>query len=363
MNYYVIGIGGTGAKCIEALTHLCAAGMMPGAEKMPDGTLSPPVKLYALFVDPDKANGNLERARTTLDHYVDCKQLKLGNTNFLKTEIVRPKPDVWSPFDDGSPSRLDHFFKYYDLETTHPAAAHLFDVLYSPAEKNTQLDQGFRGHPSIGAAVMAKTIQLGQDEPWKTFREQLGNDTKVSGGAKIFLFGSVFGGTGASGLPTIARLIRDEKEIAQTNLRLGGALVLPYFSFTGSTKELKASSENFLMNTKVALKYYNPERMSGIYNAVYLFGDESPSPVDFHIGSGDQKNEPHFIELYAALAAIDFFKSQDPKGYSMLARHEANQLNWNDLPDGNEGNTIKQQMGHLARFTFAYLSVYLPMLE
>jgi len=32
MNYYVIGIGGTGAKCIEALTHLCAAGMMPDGE-------------------------------------------------------------------------------------------------------------------------------------------------------------------------------------------------------------------------------------------------------------------------------------------------------------------------------------------
>jgi hypothetical protein len=26
MSYYVIGIGGTGARCIEALIHLAAAG-------------------------------------------------------------------------------------------------------------------------------------------------------------------------------------------------------------------------------------------------------------------------------------------------------------------------------------------------
>jgi hypothetical protein len=29
MSYYVIGIGGTGAKCVEAFIHLCAAGLMP----------------------------------------------------------------------------------------------------------------------------------------------------------------------------------------------------------------------------------------------------------------------------------------------------------------------------------------------
>ncbi|MBI1923905.1 hypothetical protein HYR99_06605 [Candidatus Poribacteria bacterium] len=354
MNYYVIGIGGTGAKCIEALTHLSAAGMMPEGE------------LYALFVDPDRSNGSLERAQVTLQQYVNCKQLQLGTTNLFKTGIIRANPDVWSPFSDESRPRLDNFFHYTLLRETKPEAAHLFDVLYSPAEKETTLERGFRGHPSIGAAVMTKTVRLGQGEPWQTFRNRIAQEGKGGPGAKIFLFGSIFGGTGASGFPTIARLIDNELvAIGKENVKLGGALVLPYFSFTPDTNdnELKASSENFPMNTQAALKYYYQQANTKIYKAVYLCGDESQSPVAFSIGGNTQRNEPHFIELYAALAAIDFFQSKNPQGYPLLARHQANQLDWKDLPDSNGGNTVKQKIERLARFAFAYLSVYLPMLE
>ena len=46
MGYYAIGIGGTGAKCLESLIHLAAAGMMPDGD------------LHLLFVDPDTSNGS-----------------------------------------------------------------------------------------------------------------------------------------------------------------------------------------------------------------------------------------------------------------------------------------------------------------
>jgi hypothetical protein len=359
MNYYVIGIGGTGAKCIEALTHLCATGLMP------DG------QLYALFVDPDKANGSLERAQITLQQYVNCLQLQLGATDLLKTTIVRAKPDVWTPFGEETQPSLNNLFQYNSLKVTNQAAAHLFDALYSRAEKETTLEKGFRGHPSIGAAVMAKTVQLEEVEPWRTFLNNIKNDVGAGTGAKIFLFGSIFGGTGASGFPTIARLIRDVlKTIGQANARLGGALVLPYFSFIpDASNQLKASSENFLMNTQAALKYYYQQDNTNIYDAVYLCGDESLSPVTFSIGAKTQRNEPHFIELYAALAAIDFFFKQEPQGYYMLARHDKNQndqknkLEWYDLPHDKGSDTVKQKIGQFVRFAFAYLSAYLPMLD
>lgn len=358
MNYYAIGIGGTGAKCIEALTHLSAAGMIPDGE------------LYSMFVDPDKANGSLERAQITLQQYVDCeKRLALGSTDFLKTRVVRPDPDVWSPFGDEARPRLGSFFKYSDLEVEQPAAAHLFDVLYSRSEKETRLDMGFRGHPSIGAAVMAKTVKLGEVEPWQTFRKQMAIDAGGGAGARIFLFGSIFGGTGAAGFPTIARLMHNELESmgGAEHIKIGGALVLPYFSFIpeGDEDELKANCENFLMDTQVALKYYHQERKTNIYDSVYLFGDECLSPVKYSIGAKTQRNEPHFIELYASLAAIDFFKGGETQEnqYFMLARHQENHLGWNDLPDGNGGNTVKEKIEQLARFAFAYLGAYLPALE
>ena len=73
MSFYVIGIGGTGARCVESLIHLAAAGMMPDGE------------LHVLFVDPDESNGSRDRAEKTLTKYVECKeQLELGKTNLLK---------------------------------------------------------------------------------------------------------------------------------------------------------------------------------------------------------------------------------------------------------------------------------------
>ena len=358
MAYYAIGIGGTGAKCLESLVHLAAAGMMPDGE------------LYVLFVDPDTANGSLERAQQTLTRYVMCKDtLQLGQTPLLKTKIVSAEPNLWTPLEDHANPRLDSFFHYNALRTSKDsarvAAAHLFEVLYSKQERETTLEYGFRGHPSIGSAVMAKTVNLGENEPWDTFRKRLAIDTD----AKVFLAGSIFGGTGASGFPTIARLVHNELEkIGGVNVKLGGALILPYFSFLSEDdNELQAKSEAFLMNTQAALKYYHLWNQTGIYDAVYLFGDESRTQVDTHLGGQNQRNAPHFIELYGALAAIHFFganfEADQPAQYFMTARRQNNRLQWEDLPDGNHGHTIRSKIGQLVRFAFAYLSVYQPMLQ
>ncbi|MBI3650564.1 MAG: hypothetical protein HY231_05895 [Acidobacteria bacterium] len=353
MRYYIIGIGGTGAKCVEALTHLCAAGLMPEGE------------LYTLFVDPDKANGSLERAEITLQQYTRCQQLKLGATDLFKTPVTVAKPGVWSPFNDANPT-LEKFFRYTNLKMNDAGAAHLFDVLYSPVEKVTSLEKGFRGHPSIGAAVMANTLELGKGEPWKTFREKIGQDVRAEDGAKIILIGSIFGGTGASGVPTIARLIHNElKKIGQENAKVGGILMLPYFSFSPVTDEkLRADAEDFLLNTQAALKYYHQQDELGIYDAVYLLGEQELSPMKApSIGGRSQRNEPHFMELYAALACLDFFGRKNPTKYSLVARQQASSVTWNDLPYFQGQQVLHQKLNQLARFAFAYLGSYYPMLE
>ena len=355
MGYYAIGIGGTGAKCLESLIHLAAAGMIPEGE------------LYILFVDPDTANGSLERALGTLSRYMAFKDNpQFAEMHLLKTKIFSADRNLWTPFTEQAQPRLDQFFEYNSLSMANDnscvAAAHLFEVLYSETERKTTLEQGFRGHPSIGSAVMAKTVNLGEEDPWRTFRQRLANDTD----AKVFLAGSIFGGTGASGFPTIAQLIKNE--LKEKNVKLGGALALPYFTFIPEEdNELKAKSEHFLMNTQAALKYYHLWNKTGIYDAVYLFGDESRTEVENSLGGPGQQNAPHFIELYAALAAIDFFgknfeANQDAQ-YFMIARRQNNRLEWADLPDGDNGSTVQSKIGQLARFAFAYLSVYRPMLQ
>ena len=347
MSYYAIGIGGTGAKCLESLIHLAAAGMMPDGD------------LHLLFVDPDTSNGSRARVEETLADYVKCKdRLDLGKTHLLKTKIVPANPILWTPFRETNPS-LDRFFHYENFRGS--PAGKLFDVLYSRSEKESPLEEGFRGHPSIGSAVMAKTVDLEEDETWHRFRKEISDD---DGEAKVFLAGSIFGGTGASGFPTIAQIVKNALDV-----KLGGALLLPYFKFMddGNDDELKAKSDEFLMNTQTALKHYHLWNQTGIYDAVYLFGDESRTDVENALGGPEQKNAPHFIELYAALAAIDFFGrdigSDDGAQYFMTAREKNNYLQWTDLPDGSNGDTVRSRIGQLARFAFAYLSVYHPTLQ
>jgi predicted RNA-binding protein Jag len=385
MSCFVIGIGGTGAKCVEALIHLCAAGLMPdilGAQ----GEVLAKEDLYVAFVDPDTSNGSLERASTTLKQYANCKQLQLGDVNLFKTPIhFVTDHDVWTPFGDDDKPQLDNFFRYGSLRLANKPIAHLFDVLYSRDEKETTLEKGFRGHPSIGAAVLASTLKFDEGEPWKTFRKRI-NQVKAGDEVKIILVGSVFGGTGAAGLPTIARLIRNElKDLnqqqedgqAERKARIGGILVLPYFKFDPVEESgIKADSEDFLLSTQAALRYYHQqagEKMSlGIFDTVYTIGEAQLSPVKKpSLGSTEQRNEQHFIELYSALACLDFFgNDRANKSYHMIAREKANELNWSDLPyaiqvdvrKNRDTNELKKKIRGLTRFTFAYLSSYYPAL-
>ena len=353
MGYYAIGIGGTGAKCLESLIHLAAAGMMPEENS----------ELYMLFVDPDAANGCLERAVATLNRYKTfSNNPQLEQSCLLQTKIRSADRTFWTPFKDDAQPRLSDFYGYNTLLRAKDTTADLFQVLYSTKERTTTLDKGFRGHPSIGASVMAQTVKLGEDDPWLTFRTLVAKDTD----AKVFLAGSIFGGTGASGFPTIAALVKDE--LKGKKVQIGGALVLPYFTFTDiGDNELKAKAEHFLMNTQAALKYYHLWNKKLIYDAIYLFGDESRVEVENSLGGPEQQNASHFIELYAALAAVDFFgRDFGPDAvpqYFMTAREQGNQLKWTDLPDEQKGNKIRSKIRQLAHFAFAYLSIYQPMLE
>ena len=356
MGYYAIGIGGTGAKCLESLIHLAAAGMIPDEQE----------DLYLLFVDPDTANGSLGRAVKTLECYkIFSNNPQLAQPCLLQTKIDSVANPIFSPFDNGDDDkpRLEKFFGYAGLKLADDGAADLFEVLYSEKERTTRLHEGFRGHPSIGAAVMAQTV-LGGDGPWKAFQAKVAKDPA----AKIFLAGSIFGGTGASGFPTIAQLIKNELDVKPIAAQIGGALILPYFTFIddGDT-ELKAKTEHFLMNTQAALEYYQRWNKDLVYNAIYLIGDDSQVQVqNFSLGGKAQQNAQHFIELYASLAAIHFFGNDSAAdgGAQYFRLNRANKpLNWSDLPDGDGGVKIQSKLRQLYHFSVAYLHIYKPMLD
>jgi hypothetical protein len=201
MSIYVIGIGGTGAKCIEAIIQLASVGLF-GEET-----------LNLLFVDADENNGNLERALKSLKIYQDCQDLNLADKHpWMKTKIE--SFGLWSPFANTSVNKnLGSFFEYNILKDDEPTLGNLFDVLYTSEEREANLDVGFRGRPAIGAAVMSQVKLDALDyDVWGQLMNQLQKDTGGGKRPKVFLCGSIFGGTGASGLPTIGRLVHNKLE-------------------------------------------------------------------------------------------------------------------------------------------------------
>jgi hypothetical protein len=357
MSYYAIGIGGTGAKCVEALAHLCASGLGGGKD------------LFVMFVDPDRANGSLERATITLEQYRAAAEARGPAKGVFPANVSTPDPMVWSPFGDQTHPRLNTFFKYSTLRSTNEAAAHLFDVLFSDREKETELSEGFRGHPSLGAAALANTVELSGVEPWASLRNRIGRDGKSGNEAVVFLFGSVFGGTGAAGVPTIGRLLKNE--LTGLKARIGCALMLPYFSFPRvDDDQLRADAENFLLNTQAALKYYSTQDYLQVFDTAYLIGDDSltnlgPQPGDGvdPKGGKDQRNQPHFAELYAALAALDFYEESLPAHCAVIARQSPSKISWGDLPYRSGTRDLKMRLETAIRFAFAHLRIIEPVLD
>lgn len=361
-TYYAIGIGGTGAKCLEALSYLSACGMLGERE------------LMSFFVDADKSNGNLNRASIALESYVKCRKsierLREGNeSSFVKTNLRLVPPERWMPCGETSDTTLGKFYNYSAMDIKNKSVAHLFQVLYTDQERETPLSYGFRGHPSIGAAIMAKTVTDTRAEPWRTLSAKIKQNISDGNETRILLFGSIFGGTGASGVPTIGRTIYNLAGKNNINkIKLGAVMLMPYFSFmlTDDLSDgLSAKSENFLINTQAALQYYYQIDNMKLFNSVYLIGDATQSQLPkVSLGGEDQKNAPHFIELYAAMGAANFFsESSVDNGYHFIARSNDNVIAWDDLPDGKRGSHVRNRIGQLVRFSVSYLSVYYPMLE
>ncbi|MFB2770953.1 hypothetical protein ACE1AT_16925 [Pelatocladus sp. BLCC-F211] len=358
MSLYLISIGGTGAKCVEAVIQLASIGLFSNNS------------IKILFIDPDESNGNLERTQSTLNLYQRCYQIIAGEKeqcSWMKTQIE--SFTSWSPFARVNVNKnLGSFFNYNNLKQNYQELGNLFDVLYTKEERTVDLDVGFRGRPAIGSAIMSQVdLDALDNEPWRSLISQIQGDVGQGSETKILLCGSMFGGTGASGLPTIGKLLNNKlrRLNVRDRVKIGCLFMLPYFCFSppvgGDADGIYAQSDLFLLNTEAALRYYVTQARE-IFNTVYLLGNQNAKQVDFSIGKNTQRNEPHFIELYAALAARQFFLKpcNEQLPVTLIARQSLDKITWNDLP---EKSVVQQELVNATRFAYAWLANTLPELE
>ena len=361
---YLIGIGGTGAKCVEAFVHLCAAGLGPE-------------RLWVALVDQDQANGNVSRATQLIESYTKLRgRLKTqgghyvpSSVPFLRTEIsTAPAGIVWRPL----PEQGETMKRLFHRDILNRDVQDLMDCLYRrDEEQSLELDEGFRGRPSIGAATILSRA-IGEHPFWQSMLKALDSAQKGKD-VRVFLIGSLIGGMGASGIPTLGRTIRAELKKRHgrdtfaregTTTTIGASVLLPYFTFP-SPKEsnengIVADSAAFLHQAQGALGYYHRllER-DAFFDQLYLIGWSPLIPLGyFRRGGPNQTNPPLLPELFSALAAWDFYSS--PAGAKprvmRAGRKDADTVDWSDLPEPT--GAARSGFGQLVRFGLAYRYAY-----
>lgn len=319
-----MGIGGTGMRCIESMIHLCAMGVFDDTE------------IHLMALDTDKNNGNFSRLKEVKDAYLNSKNIDKANRTpltdtFFSADI---KYYEFSPNYETKSTFID-VFNYGNTKYNSPEEADLADLVLSNNVENFNLRHGYRAQTHLGSMMMYHSIieaaRDRKDSDLKKFLQVLIAATNGGSDPKVFILGSVFGGTGASSIPIIPQAISEAASIISNGAAniLGRAyfastLLTAYFSFKApsadelSNQKVIATSDKFSLNSQVAMMFYDDDTtVKNTYQCFYMMGTdgqgwdpmvrEKDNITQTITGGEQQKNDSHYIELLAACAALDFF--------------------------------------------------------
>ena len=354
----LIGVGGTGAKVVEAALVLFAAGHGPG-------------HVHVGLVDQDQSNGNVSRTDTLLKRLIEFRQKWTRNKshNYVDWTSLHYVPDIGSvavsPLFESTakwcPEKDTASLKSIIASDIDGERGHLFDMLFMKGaqEQELKLREGYRGNAHVGATALVAAI-LEMDSIIEQRLRTLMQDPEGRR-VNIFIAGSAFGGTGAAGFPTLARAlhrIRTDPAFEHgENVSIGGLLMLPYFSFTDEAEdgEVVVSTNDLLPKAQLALEYYdNLFRHEKSFDKFYALGWDELITMGYHEpGAAEQRNPAMPPELVAATSVVDFFANEDKIDLEtcdtrvLVSARQSSAVKWRDMPDAT---TVESRVGRLLRF-------------
>lgn len=349
---FLVGFGGTGARVLEASLYLGASGY---ARK----------SMHMVMIDPDKANGNVMHLKQQADAYRQI-QAEVAKAPMLDADSLFSLP--LNPDAESQSFAWEYPLStapFSDLLHTQgdAKARKLFELLYDADDMEMQFDQGYVGRAHIGSLDMFRVLEAAAKRAKDPQRISTDNDglltlvdklreRAAAGGANLVVVGSVFGGTGASGLPAIPVLL--EKilpESLRSKVTISGVFLAPYFGFPEGANGAPESSLHPLA-TKAALYHY--ASTSAGYDRIYLVGAPSRHNTNDQnrIGGMEQCNKAHYAELAAALA-IEHCIAEPPvsaktTGTEILVATEG-EVAWPNLPS-EDTSFLRQRCALLSTF-------------
>lgn len=354
---YIIATGGTGAMCARAFLYLLAAGCGDTMDTY-----------HILLVDKDKHSDAGTACENLLEEYNSLRAQLTDAQSFHMPKVELEKWNFTDAVIDEYVCRTGR--QAQDLSSLNlknllnpendSMKALLMDTLYTRDEMQVDLENGFYGHPNVGAAVFdyirdrflsQRTIDREGSEKINQFMTDLHNSLR-SQPTFVYLFGSLFGGTGASVFPNVVsalRSIRGETpgdNWGETRLVLGGTMVMPYFRLpdcpADSIERLESVVPNdskFAEQTREALRYYAESHLLQQMMNLMLVGTKQLDVTsELYARGGDQCQHFHMVLQIAAATALRFFRgelggmqSQYPAGQSVTPAGKL--LLWKVQPD------------------------------
>lgn len=367
--------------------------------------------LHLLLIDADRTHGNGEHTKRRIANYhqiylaTQPKSAYHAKKGWMSTKQgeAAPPPEIFqqpinqNPYNpaqqqpcawqDASAAGRS-FRTLIDYGGQADEVQRFLDLFYEPADLALVLDQGYRARPNIGAVALKQDLERSAGIAGQGLQELLVNLNQdlQNGDARVFVIGSVFGGTGAAGLPTFPALVKNlaSSVIAEAHrekIRYGCAMLTPYFTFPQGTPpagQIGPDSTQQAVATQAALLHYAgvpPE-----YEHIYLIG--APNRVAtsnaYQMGGSDQANQAHYVELVAALAAWQFFglndtKAKDGNGNLIRQVHYADTLQqatngsaqehdivtWQTLPTNDtwQQSEIRQRLANFTTLAAYYCNV------
>ena len=314
-NLYVFGIGGSGERVVKSLVMMLATGMKIGAQR-----------IIPVFIDNDVKSKAYTECCDLIKYYnaTPDRDRKMGAHTLYG--IHNPDPATWGSFfhtqiaepivlnrAGDNIGNLNNVIGYQ--QSNNPSYSEYdkaieeeIDLLFTKDDLDMPLSVGFVGNPNIGSIVL-NSLSL-QDGAFDAIKRTI---TPQDG---VIAVGSLFGGTGAAGLPLIINTFKNIEDSRKP--MIGGIAVLPYFTTDGQVRDnlqldnskWDVSSDAFLTKTRAALMYYD-EHMKLGYDYMYYVGDSEYADIYQHFRGGEkQKNPYHIIEVMSALSIIDFSKKE-----------------------------------------------------
>ena len=358
MKLFIFSIGGSGSRVVRSLSMLLASGVPHF--KAGD-------QVFPIMIDYDINNGDTKRAFKCVDTYnnlhnsVFPKELeKTTDTErrFFHTSMMK-MTDIGAGYSSAYTMQFRHNPKdktfgdaiaYDKLKGDKSKTKNLLNTLYDVSngqdtELGIDMTVGFKGNPNIGSVVFNNLKDSSELKDFFNCCEE--ND-------KVILIGSLFGGTGASGIPEITKAIRSNQRTK--NVHLGVIMLMPYFCFDKNDEIGTVKSGLFDSKTRAALSFYDSSEVNKKIDSIYYIGDNERTKMSYNLGGENQRNNSHLVDMIGALSVLHFFTTdtdEEPKRYK-YRMHD-------NEPDHAPGFTIlnfykedyDKVMRSLVKFAFA----------